>query len=40
MWRGMLPVSLAVGTHLIEVRATEESKKEHLDHRVIRVQAD
>jgi hypothetical protein len=40
MWRGMLPVNLAPGTHLIEVRSIDESNKENIDHRVIRVQAD
>ena len=40
MWRGMLPVELAPGTHLIEVRSTDESQQETIDHRVIRVQAD
>ncbi len=40
MWRGMLPTDLNAGTHLIEIRSVDMSKKEHIDHRTIRVEAN
>ncbi len=38
MWRGMLPTTLASGTHLIEVRGIDPSGKEVIDHRILRVE--
>lgn len=37
LWRALLPATLPVGTHLIEVEATDVSGKVHLDRRSIRV---
>ena len=38
MWRAMMPPRLGLGTHVIEVRASNESGKEVIDRRVIRVE--
>ena len=38
MWRGMLPTTLAAGTHLIEVRGIDPSGNEVIDHRILRVE--
>lgn len=38
MWKAALPSNLKAGTHLIEVRATEESGKTFIDHRMMRVE--
>ena len=38
IWRGMLPTTLAAGTHVIEVRAIDVSGRESIDHRVVRVE--
>lgn len=39
MWRGMLPPGLSEGTHRIEVRTVDMFGKEHIGHRVIRIEA-
>tara|TARA_R110002049_G_scaffold50370_3_gene143060 strand:- start:96681 stop:98318 length:1638 start_codon:yes stop_codon:yes gene_type:complete len=39
MWRAMMPSRLKQGTHVIEVRAKNESGKEVIDRRIIRVEA-
>ncbi len=38
LWKTSLPVTLKKGTYMIQIRATDESKKQHLSRRVIRVQ--
>ena len=38
IWRGMLPTTLSPGTHMIEVRSVDMSKKTHIGRRIIRVQ--
>lgn len=37
MWRCMLPTRLAAGTHMLEVRATQPSGKQLVEHRILRV---
>ncbi len=38
MWRAMLPSKLAVGSHMIEVRSVDMSKKTDVGQRIIRVE--
>jgi hypothetical protein len=37
LWRSLLPATLKVGTHLIEVEATDVNGKPHVDRQTIRV---
>lgn len=37
LWRSLLPATLKIGTHLIEVEATDVNGKTHIDRRSIRV---
>jgi C terminal of Calcineurin-like phosphoesterase/N terminal of Calcineurin-like phosphoesterase/Calcineurin-like phosphoesterase len=37
LWRSLLPATLKVGTHLIEVEATDVNGKPHIDRQAIRV---
>ncbi|MGI9470798.1 MAG: calcineurin-like phosphoesterase C-terminal domain-containing protein [Rubripirellula sp.] len=38
MWRSMLPTRLSAGTHMIEIRATDPSGNQAVEHRILRVE--